>query len=1685
MFMSPRAEQAVLGEVEERFRRFADLQAQAEADPDMGRRLAEHSRSYARLARPGVVTGMALAGLEADSPQSRALVEYAAQRRLAQEGVRPQVGETVNSSTLGALAKTFTRGMFTGLSAPFQEVSRLAVAAGDAALTDDSFGEALGDTAPSALRLAWRSYQENDVPWRGSEEHLGTGFLPGGEVERERREIEQANLGPDGQHLTPGRLVPMGLNQAFGRTVVEPGTRPYNLVSGLADFAANIAVDPLTYVGGGFAKAGKAVRTFGVGPEDIGVWGRAMAQSGLVPGARRGAIGESVVEFLQRQQGQAVVERIAAIDSPSVIFRGFGGKIEPEAAARLADATDGREVEQVLRGVLGSSIRAKPTARGFREQTLSTRSYGVGPAAPDTSFRPAQTVAPAPPAGPGLPPLFHGTARAIPNDTLVPGQSAIDGMYGPGFYTTESRDIAGSYLGKGSGGDGVTYSVRWTGQGVPRVLDVEEVASAQVRAAVRRFMDSADVPADRLHQLHEVLDDSTATIDRIYQASTYPLQSAVGSARATLMRDFNRTFGDLGYDALRYTEEGFRGAAGGARGSAFVFLDESKVALERVADASAPAMRNIAPADNAFLEATTGGFTDRLPRSRRSLHGIRMAQEMPNQILDLNDMRSATGNFDAYLRNAKLPDEVVRGFTDDLLRVDPLDVEEVNGIVTRANQRIMDELIGVRGTAPEKARRLTSVMAGQWAEYARDARQYLMNRVGQPILPPGRRAFWEVNGEQIPLDGGVAAMLVHARSDAVFLPDVRALRREASWMRGLWDTPVVGKMAGGAVDLLGSFTQKFWKPLQLIRPAIMLRVLPEEQARMAAHGDVSLFTHPAQYFAYVTGRRGAIDAAGNPVAEAGEYLSAISTRFTDFVRGEPIPRSVYTGDFVKGYKGQAGDTGWWAGYLGRFSADPIASEVAATMAGVSGRSWDEMRHAMRDGDLAELVERAARQLNLPKLRSPEGLDDYLENTLRASLTDATGGDYARGVNGDAELLAAIARGRFGDAPVVPRGFDGVPGSGDVVPFGDARVTSWLDERRDFMPPVMPRPRTGGETAAGGPLSRMVNRGFEAFMSRPTDRFSRSPTYRSAMWGEIERLLPYATREVQQVVLDNAAKANLGRDALRRMRARAGRGAEGQLSSVAHVDRLAHAVALDTTRSLLYDISKRSQFSDVLRVVAPFAEPWKEILTTWTRLVGENPVTLRRAQQTIEGARGADFDGDGQGFFYQDPSTGEEMFAYPGGHLLTRLLGRDVGQIRLTGRVEGLNLVGGSLLPGFGPAISMAAARLIPERPELEGLRDFLFPFGEPEVDTPGAALDSLLPAYLRRAVTALRADPNADRVFGNTVIDVMKSLAASGEYGTDEFGMLTRDAQLELEADALSFAKRLYWLRAVAQSTLPTGPQPEFRTDTPEGVMTFHALAAEYRSMMDDAEAGGSETAMERFVERFGFAPTLVTQAKSQQVRYRPLEEMGAAWERRHPEFVKRFRNVAGYFAPSDPDGLFDSRAYEASLEMGDRVTLTPEEALLVHNNTLGRLAMEQAKRSLGEGADTAEGRAMLATIRANLREEYPGFQSTVGIPRGADVDTLVNEVRAALADPVLRDHPAAPALRAYLADRETALDAARQIDGRIRGFGQAAAAAPIRVWLRERADTLIRQHPEFAPFWDRIFSRELADDAAAMEAAA
>ncbi|MFQ5524442.1 MAG: hypothetical protein ACE5F5_12865, partial [Acidimicrobiia bacterium] len=674
-----------------------------------------------------------------------------------------------------------------------------------------------------------------------------------------------------------------------------------------------------------------------------------------------------------------------------------------------------------------------------------------------------------------------------------------------------------------------------------------------------------------------------------------------------------------------------------------------------------------------------------------------------------------------------------------------------------------------------------------------------------------------------------------------------------------------------------------------------------------------------------------------------------------------------------------------------------------------------------------------------------------------------------------DLVEAIGTGKLGDLSL--RKFGAQKDLAKALESYEDSLPAWVKVDATFVD------RTQGQKFMQW-LDGLVQRGFHVLMSVPTNKLSRAPFFRQTFYRRMEELLGWADRPTQEAIL-KAAKPWVSRSDLRRMAKIVNAGSGTRLTSLQDAELLAKAHALNKTRDTLYDLSRRNNFFEAARLIFPFGEAWKEIIGAWSKLLRQNPSALRRAQQGLQGGLGPGF-GEltneflgtgtlpGQGFFYEDPLTQKLIFNYPFSEPISKaLLGTDQAQFALTGTLSGLNLFSATVLPGMGPFIQIPAAAVLPNRPgQWETLYNVIFPFGEPELDR--GVLESQLPAWMRKIRSGLFANPDTDRIYANTTMDVMRALVRSGEYSWN-----TQEEQQELLDAAKARAKMLFFIRGIAQSTVPTGPSLRWSTEDAKGnLVPVKLLADEYRRLME-LYSGDSDRALTEWLRLFGTENLLALQGKTREIIYRPLTEQGDQWIGRNQDIVRDFPLVAGFFAPDPLEGNFDYVAYLRTIEEKTRQQLSPEEMLLLSNEFLGTLAWENAKSKVA-GRNDAQTRLWLDTVHSQLQAQYRGFDAFVPTVDRPKPEALIEEIVRAIEDPRLADTDTAKAVRLYLEARAAAQTVVDENSARLNGsksFKSSQSTKFLRDWLRDVAEAIIAEYPDFARVWQRAFRRELRED--------
>lgn len=1106
---------------------------------------------------------------------------------------------------------------------------------------------------------------------------------------------------------------------------------------------------------------------------------------------------------------------------------------------------------------------------------------------------------------------------------------------------------------------------------------------------------------------------------------------------------------------------------------------------QRLADApDATAVRSILEPElgTSIPRVSTAAVTPAIG-PMQALDVSRIRGQLPTRVIrDAWNQKEVAFEIEMQLRNANAPQEVISEAFAQAARAkgDPIKLN-------RAVHDTLSRVDGLLDTAGVKDPGLRRELTRQYENTHTAAQRSFDDLVGANT--PNHTGVL-VNGRQV--TGVDTHLYVELAPRVLPMPDPRPIKRLTQ------DYPnIFGSHGRAFVNAKGEarlplaalefFNNEIWKPLALMRVAWPVRVIAEEQLRMAAAGYDSMFNHPARYIGWrignqdtsferfmarvgVTPRGGGVDGDTAAMLTASdEHQNAMASAHGGWV---DRPNQVRLGQttYQRNIDERERFVNAWHSNMATTAADPVVG------------------HLLNGNGIDETVEWFTRGAG---------------NKFRGGLATAHPGEYdtvaqARGyvemlqrrvdylTGGSDELIDALRTGQLGDESF----------------FAGARLNPKFRGRLDgYFDTHAPESVYGDQVVSvrghgQGPKlvqewDRFVDWAFGHLMTQRTNNLSRSPVFHQHYWRESERLVGFGTEETKAEIIAAARAANVPNRAIKRMESTRPTGA----LTTAEVDLLAKGQALDTTKDLLYDLSRRGQFMDAARIIFPFGEAWQEVMTRWfgikEGLIAKNPAVLQRFQQAMYGARGEEF-GDvmgapeGKGFFWTD-EFGQEVFLYPGSRLLTsKLLGVPVP---LSGRVQGLSMFG-TIIPGLGPVAQVPTAWIIANKPGPEWLKqaihdisqaetplgtveEQLVPFGAPGVEDQSELLStwSWLPPYMREALDWVSDGDFSEATYANSVLDVAAYLDSTGDYGT------SRAERNRLMDDAAGKGRWLSLLVAVGKFAAPAAPGRQVEIDTNEGLIRLRALAEEFGKLRDD----DYDTAIDLFVERFGEDALSATIGHTVGIEYGvPTTADGAQWALMHPEVRDGLPHTYGFFAPQG--GGFDMRAYDAQFAAGQRVRMTRDQWKDISNQLKGNLIYQAQRDKVGD-SPTETQRRWLGEWREWINEEYPGWavsrSEMSSLPGRPKPEALIREAYDALDFDAVRNTDAGRGLRLYLEHRDRAI-AQQEERGIHRSDGLVSDAermASTRAWLREVGLWVIDQHPEFEPMWEIVFSRETEVD--------
>jgi hypothetical protein len=599
------------------------------------------------------------------------------------------------------------------------------------------------------------------------------------------------------------------------------------------------------------------------------------------------------------------------------------------------------------------------------------------------------------------------------------------------------------------------------------------------------------------------------------------------------------------------------------------------------------------------------------------------------------------------------------------------------------------------------------------------------------------------------------------------------------------------------------------------------------------------------------------------------------------------------------------------------------------------------------------------------------------------------------------------------------------------------------------------------------MDRGTNWFFGQLYGSITRKLERSPVFRKYYYEEVgkyvDELSPAGAQDALNAIKEAAEEAGesiekyVGDAKLLKdlNRASTGKGT----ASLQELDDYAKHVGLEKTKGLLYDASNKTNLEDIMRIIAPFAPAWKEIIGTYAHIFREDPVSLyRNTTRIYNAAANADPDNDGRGFFYNDPVTNAMTFMFPAsGALAKAITGLDAP---LKAPIQRLSQ-GLQVFPALGPFAQLAASKLIPDTPKTDKIVEVLLPYGRKDIRATGGAI---VPGYAQKLLQALTRDEGKmDTVYANTYVETLRALSASGKYDMGD-----PDEIKKLQSDAKGKAQWLTAFRALSQFIGPTAGATEFKITTKDGDIFVSELIKQFYAL----QTKDYDSAVQTFLDQFGDDAGLYISSKSKStVQGLEATEQFGDWERSNGDLIKEFPDIASYLAPGGDD--FSFAVWDRQIRSGKRERLTDKEIIDLAQERIGSAKYRWARKQIGQ-FPTDDSRALLKRYRAALHAELPGFPLVAEFKVG-EYDNQVEDMKALVTDPRVANSPIAQTINTYLTFRTAAQNIALQQFGS-NNIKQSKQTQYLRDKLASMGEMLILENPEFGRVWQRFLSYEVED---------
>jgi hypothetical protein len=607
--------------------------------------------------------------------------------------------------------------------------------------------------------------------------------------------------------------------------------------------------------------------------------------------------------------------------------------------------------------------------------------------------------------------------------------------------------------------------------------------------------------------------------------------------------------------------------------------------------------------------------------------------------------------------------------------------------------------------------------------------------------------------------------------------------------------------------------------------------------------------------------------------------------------------------------------------------------------------------------------------------------------------------------------------------------------------------------------------------------------FSGVYGNVSDFIARNPVPRAAYWRKMEELIPGLSSEEAAKLVEQAKKAKLSNTRVARIETAAA--AAKSDGTIRQANVIANDFAVQYTRNLLYDASKRSLFGKSHPLMFSFFESQREVTQTWLRTITMNPAVYRNIAQFQETAID-------EGWIYEN-EQGRKVFEIPMSAAAIRALtgGKVSPTKNFTVGTDAVN-VALQMRPAVGFVAQYVLDQAIPDNWDIkEFIQEVVSPFGSPDFGDLSIA-QVFFPEWMRQFFGgAIEAGPEvpvvsdaARFVFGD--VEKTKQFAQYRHravqylYNNHPELYSGQDGFDKAMDDAKDMATKWIGFRGFIAGFGPGAPMTEWLATTKYGQVEVGILLDDLNKLERDAVAAGepSYNGFNRWIEKWGESVWVYTASLSQPtIAGQSASKEFEAWSKDNRDFLDKYKYAGGYFGPR---GEFDLDVYSRQIEAERWQARSPEDAISSAQNKMGNYLYYKFTNQFPDAFKRTPDYKVAVSEWANqIKTDYPGWErpGLQAQERSSRLNDQLIELRRMAQDDEVDPRYSEPVTK-YFAALDEALSQEAKRGVTLDNWGNSKAGFPVREYIRNQVvPNILAQHPEFTPVWEQVLSYELQID--------